>query len=495
MLITAHRPLLYRQPALVAAVLCVWAFGAWAQSDELLDTLIFDPVLIGSDAPVLAAGNLAGIRIDRLHDTESSRGGDVFARYDATEEANILAYQQAISDVERQDGPFAQNLVEQLLSLGRLLQLQARHEEAISVLERAEHISRVNNGLYDVQHFPIVESLVESFLALGDFAAVNNRQHYQEYLSRKLEDGATRVPALAGLGDQNMYTFGLALVERDDPNGPGSFSFGGGNVPTGSEISRTHAVNSLYRAKEHYSDAISQLIEDENFRNPRLLELEYKLLETLFLTGYSGEMIGNPHYYITSARRSANMPNRWKHLRRNREGYEAGIDIFERILLYMESDPSTPASEKVRAHLEYADWHLMFDWNDAAMAQYARAWDVAQKLTLDEAEIAGLFRPEYPMQLPLFTPKPNSREKFGISRKTNLDYNGWIDMRFTINGNGTARNIVQVDQSSNTTFDTATRLRRYLKNSPFRPGIENGATVSRDVNMRYYYSFQDSAFQ
>ena len=231
------------------------------------------------------------------------------------------------------------------------------------------------------------------------------------------------------------------------------------------------------------------------FRNPRLLELEYKLLETLFLTGYSREMIGNPHYYMTSARSTANMPNRWNHLRRNRDGYEAGIDIFERILLYMENDPTTPAEEIVRAHLEYADWHLVFDWNDAAMSQYARAWEVAQSLALDEAKIVELFRPDYPMQLPLFTPKPNSREKFGIKRETDLDYDGWIDMRFTINGNGTARNIELVNQSANTAFDTATRLRRYLKNSPFRPRIDNGETISReDVNMRYYYSFQNSWF-
>ncbi len=495
MLKTARHTPPRRQPVLVATVLCVIAFGAAAQGDEALDTLIFDPVMIVPESPLLASGNLSGARVNRLQDTVTGRGEGVFTGQDAAGDANIAAYQEVVNELERLEGPFAPDLVEQLLSLGRLLQQQERHEEAIARFERAEHISRVNNGLHNVQLFAIVESLVESHLALGDFAEVNDRQHYLEYLSGKLERNQVRLQSLAGLGDQNMYTFGLALVERDDPNGPGRLFFGGGDVPTASEISRIHAVNSLYRAKEHYSQAITRLIEEENFRNPRLLELEYKLLETLFLTGYSREMIGNPHYYMTSARSTANMPNRWNHLRRNRDGYEAGIDIFERILLYMENDPTTPAEEIVRAHLEYADWHLVFDWNDAAMSQYARAWEVAQSLALDEAKIVELFRPDYPMQLPLFTPKPNSREKFGIKRETDLDYDGWIDMRFTINGNGTARNIELVNQSANTAFDTATRLRRYLKNSPFRPRIDNGETISReDVNMRYYYSFQNSRF-
>lgn len=493
MLIAAKRLVSVVQPVILTTTLGITA--AYAQSDEALDTLVFDPVLIRDEAPLLAAGNLAQVRIGRLVDP--GFGDVVFtdaSGADMAESTNAIdAYQQAITRLERQDGQYAADLVEQLLPLARLYQQQGQHELAIAAFERADHISRVNNGLYHAQQFPIIEGQVESYLALGDFAAVNDRQKYLQYLSRKLGNAGTpaRAPSLAGLGDQNMYTFGLALMERDDPNGPGRLFFGGGDVPTASEISRIHAVNSLYRAKDHYADAISRMIEDRDYRTPRLLELEYKLLETLFLTGFSDEFIDNPHYYITSARSTANMPNRWKHLRRNREGYEAGVDIFERILTYMENDAAVSPEDKVRAHLEYADWHLVFAWNDAAISEYGNAWQLAQSLALDNDAMKTLFSPDYPMQLPLFTPKPNSREKFGISRETDLAYDGWIDMRFTINSNGTARNIQLVDQSESTTFGTAARLRRYLKNSPFRPRIADGDTVSReDVTMRYYYAFQ-----
>lgn len=483
-------------PALVLSGAGWLPVVASGQDAAVLDNMIFDPVLLEAGEPVMAAvpDPASTARLQAVVPEQADIAFPFPPDAPSSERmAAIAAYETEISDLERRNGQFAPALTEKLLSLGRLMQEQGAHTEAIAVLERADHVSRINNGLHHPEQVPIVESQVDSLLALGDFAAVNDKQHYLHYLTQKLEANGriAPVPALAGLGDQNMQAFGLSLVEQVAPSAPGSLRFGGMDTPSAPEIARIHAINSLYRAKSHYSDAISTIIDNGNYLNPRLLELEYKFLETLFLSGYGQELINNPHYYLTSARRTANQASRWTYLRRNSDGYEAGIETFERILAYLENDPETPAMERVRAHLEYGDWHLVFGWDEAAVVEYGRAWTLAQALGIDTDNMGALFSPDLPMQLPLFTPKPNSREKFGLDPGLPLDYDGHVDASFLINKNGTARNIKITGKSDNASHAVIGRLRRYLKNSPFRPRIEDGEPVTWEpVTMRYYYSFQ-----
>ncbi|HSH12448.1 MAG TPA: hypothetical protein VLA15_01820, partial [Desulfurivibrionaceae bacterium] len=276
MLQTAQRLATTVLPALAISVPGLFPAVAGGQDDDTLDTLIFEPVLLDVGKPVSGGGDPV-TTAGRLQEMASLEAGDIFppaGEVTAAERlAAIAAYEEDIAALERTEGQYAATLTEKLLSLGRLLQQQDDHSRAITVFERADHISRVNNGLYHPEQMAIVERQVESYLALGDFAAVNDKQHYLLYLSRKLDEigGLARVPALAGLGDQNMYAFDLALLEQRDDAARGSFRPGGMEAPGAPEIARYHAINSLFRAKSHYSDAIATLIENSSFLNPRLL--------------------------------------------------------------------------------------------------------------------------------------------------------------------------------------------------------------------------------
>lgn len=478
--------------SLALLVCCLLPAIAWSQDDDALDRLIFDPVLQADIKPPRVNGGLVtgrpappvGLFIPTLSPPapEPSRAmaGD------------FAAYAESIAMLEQDEGPFAPALVQDLLALAILHQGEGSHAIAIDLLNRADHISRVNNGLHHPEQFPVIEALIASYQAMEDYAAVNDMQRYLLYLNRKLqEDGSiARVPSLAGLGDRNMATFDRSLlVDGSEPGLPYRFGAQDMAAPVLPEMARYYALGSLYRAQSNYSAAISALLDNENFLHPRLLELEYKHLETLFLLGFANEFIDNPHYYLTSARRTANTPNRWTYLRRNKTGYEEGVKTFERILLYLDSDASVPGIEKVIARIEYADWQILFNYTQAATDLYEAAYALGLELGLGE-EIDGLFNPAYPVQLPLFSAKPNSREKYNVGMAEELSWDGYIDMAFDINRTGTVRDMRVLEKSPGTSFEMEERLRRYLKNSPFRPVVIDGETAGRDdLRMRYYYTF------
>ncbi len=85
---------------------------------------------------------------------------------------------EAVRAIEDEDGAYAPGLPQQLLGLGLAYQQEGRHAEAVETLNRAAHISRVNEGLYNAGDIPILEHLIESYAALGDWEHVDNR--YQQ---------------------------------------------------------------------------------------------------------------------------------------------------------------------------------------------------------------------------------------------------------------------------------------------------------------------------
>jgi len=140
--------------------------------------------------------------------------------------------------------------------------------------------------------------------------------------------------------------------------------------------------------------------------------------------------------------------------------------------------------------LELGDWHLLFDYSDAATNIYREAFAQALASGLSAEEIQALFDPSLPLQLPLFTSKPNSREKFGIEPSVSLDYDGYIDVNFSINRIGTANHIDVTGSSAGTTLALEKRLELYLKNSPFRPAVSAGDTIRKEMlQVRFYYMF------
>src|SRR5690606_26765202 len=75
---------------------------------------------------------------------------------------DIEQYRQQMAEPGNADGLFSQTLREQLEALASLLQQIGDHEGAITELENAMHIERVNEGLFTLEQIPLVQKLIAS---------------------------------------------------------------------------------------------------------------------------------------------------------------------------------------------------------------------------------------------------------------------------------------------------------------------------------------------
>ena len=91
---------------------------------------------------------------------------------------NAASYQFYITDLESRHGPYASGLAEQLLGLGVAYQSQGLHSQAVDIFKRGVHISRINSGLYNADQIPLLQRLINSLVAAGDYDTADERQYY-----------------------------------------------------------------------------------------------------------------------------------------------------------------------------------------------------------------------------------------------------------------------------------------------------------------------------
>lgn len=501
---TGRQPCRRTVAALTSAAftLCV-CLPALAQSPDELDRLIFDPVML--DASTLTEIPALTVPLQFLPLAMQGNGEDssnTSAPVDMPEQAdsepsaleitrNIASYNEAVSQLEADEGPFTPALYETLIDLASQYQLGGEHEEAIAVLERAEHISRVNHGLYHPEQFASIERMIDSYIALGEYAKASQKQRYLVYLSEQhygLFSPAT-LPSLVSLAENNMENF-TRVLQEDAPvfSFSTSTNLSGRRQPTPKEM----AFGNLYVAQQNYMRAIATMIENEQYFDPMLLDLEYSYLETLLLQAFRNAILEDPDYYLSDKRMSTGSLIKRDFYRRSATGYHYGKDSFERILIYLRNNPDAKIYQLVNALMEYGDWNMVFGRGQSAQEKYREAYELVERFNLEQETIDALFRPDLPVHLPLITAKPNSREKFGIPEDAELDYVGHIDLTFSVSRFGNAKGFRVLGKAGDASKNVERRLVRYLRNSPFRPSLNAEDKFSeREFTVRYYFTYAD----
>lgn len=471
----------------------------FSQSPNQLDLLIFEPAYIDENGVSQSYSRLQTFNFlsdDPGYSTTAENNRPTQSRAEINR--NIDAYRQALSDIESESGPFSQDLYETLLDLGTQYQQLGDHEAAIEIFERAEHISRINNGLFHPEQFASIEKMIESYLAIGDVITANQKQRYLVYLSQE-HFGARDIntlPSLLDLADRNMTSF------TDTLNGPtvptisfssGNNASGPGGAPSRTPTARELAFRNLFVAQQSYFRAIATMLDNEQYFNPLLLDLEYRFLETLFLQSFRMSIVKEPDYYLSERRHSTGSLITHDFNRRFSSGYAQGKNAFERIIIYISNNPDARLYQLVNALMEFGDWNMLFGRSNTAQDKYLEAYNLVNQMNVNQENIESLFRPAIPVHLPLFTAKPNSREKFDIPQDQQLDHEGYIDIAFTISRFGRAKRFDVLDASENSTSSIERRLRRFLRNSPFRPRLdEAGEFTEQRVTLRYYFSYAEA---
>ena len=137
--------------------------------------------LLYFDMPVLIVEGLDEVSPSPLAPTVDSELDPAFnQRVDS-----INQYNSAVSAIELDGGAWDDGLVEELAALGRLQQEQGDHLAAIETLDRAIHINRINAGLYTLEQIPVVEQLIQSYMALGDWEQADIYNNYLFHVQQK----------------------------------------------------------------------------------------------------------------------------------------------------------------------------------------------------------------------------------------------------------------------------------------------------------------------
>lgn len=480
---------LSRQGIIGTLLLLCWQAPLLAQQQYHADYLLFEahPLPPGpvSGMPFSSAAPSAPLRL--TGNSPAARPAPATPVDRPTVETTVAAYQSNLASFNDVDTPYSPELIEQLLGLSAAQQQLGDHTDALATLERAEFLSRVNNGLYSPEQFAVVELMVENLIDSGDMQQAMEKQQYLLYLQQQYygNDSKELAPGLERLGDWSMSVFNRGVT------GSNSVGFA---VSTGSRRApalspRGLAVMNLEIARFRYFQAIRNLVQARDLGNPQLPGLEEKFLQNLYLAGHRNGLISNPAFYIASRGSSTGSRISVNEFETNLQLHATGRDALQRLLFYQSRYHNTDATTLLNTMLNLADWHLLFNRRREAMTVYADSWKLVQSTPgLAEAS-TNLLQPPLPQQLPAFMALPHSRGHYGIAEDAVVEFDGYIDVSYDLTRNGDVENLRVVASSEGVPTVVERRLRRLLQGAPQRPRLQDGVPVaSTGIKVRYYFA-------
>lgn len=373
-------------------------------------------------------------------------------------------YDQAIVAIEQNGGAWDQALTEELAALGALQQQDGAHPQAIDTLSRAMHINRINEGLHTLGQVPLVERMIDSYAALGDWPSVDLYQNYLYFIQQKAygSDDPRLIPVLHRLGQWNIEAFNLGFGD-----------------PLGGRLSTAQLL----------FNAATRMVGIHFGRNDeRYVSYLRSVAHSAYLVSLHPDQMSEIDRidYLTSRenlRRQLNEP-------RSPEprGYQAGVDALQEVVDIYREEGSEPY-KLAEALANQADWQLMFDRFRAAQEIYEEAWQVLAETENGEELIAQLFGQVRP--IPTFANQATnlSLGSSDSQERQNLHYD-YADVSLSVNQFGAPRGVEVLTEETEENARQLSRLHREILRSIFRPKIVDGQIESSEGHMfryRYWY--------
>lgn len=384
---------------------------------------------------------------------ESAVDADPAATNELTETER--RYRDAVEAIEAGGGAYDPRLSQQLLGLGLTYQHVGRHHDAVEMLSRAAHITRVNEGLYSASGIPILEQLIESYAALGEWEEVGNRYHQMFRIHhRAFGSGDERIlPALEKLSSWHMHAYMEELGE--DP------------------------LNHLLTARNLYDSAASIIQTGHGLTDPRLANvLRRRALTDYYLAAYTP---ATETVQFSTGNGAAEMPSGVNYVLNS---YTAGREALATVVEIYEQNPDSTPVDKARALAELGDWHLLFRKRQSAMGIYREAWNLAYGPEgTAQATADPIF--DRPRALPIVPPEFDAAAIDATERTAT----GYVLVSFDVTEKGEADAIEIIEAEPTSAEAPIKRLRKRLQGTPFRPRFENGEPVATPgVKYRYVYA-------
>ena len=398
-------------------------------------------------------------RADSLAEMMAAESEAAIARLEAIDNYNAV-----IADLEGDGGAWNGGLVEELTSLGTLLQQQGSHEEAIKVLDRAIHINRINLGLHTVEQVSAIESKIQSYLALDQWQDADLTFEYLYYIQRRAY--GTRdprlIPVLNSIAEWNLRAFHLGHGEALGMRLNNALMFWNA---------------AAIMVKTHFGP------QDERFvtylrgiaNSSYLLSRNPEMMADLGRPQFRNEMeINRVHLGQPSSYES--------------KGFASGAQALTEILRY-EIEKRDDVLALADAFTNLADWYLLFGRRRAAEEQYGNAWRLLANQPNADALHKAYFGRVVPM--PSFVGEQKKGYELDAVRQTDepLD-SDYADLIFDVTDTGEVRDVRSLSAETEDNKNQLSRLRRVVRTSHFRPIIIDGVPQRSANNVfryRYWY--------
>ena len=283
--------------------------------------------------------------------------------------------QQQLAELESTVGQYDPALIETLSSLADSSTPLRLYSEASTLLARSLQIQRLSLGLFTPKQIPLILAKMDADARSGDWETVNDSMDYLYWLllGKIVSEGGELVDNLIRLSE-----FHLRGVINDTEN--------------------LQAYHYQQASKITYQAlAISE--EFLQADDPRLVELHYSLIKQLYLQSAAVERADDTAYAL----RAVVPGSKWVTPRRIAQAryYRAGLRLLNDMRRIVALSREDPAESLAMVDLYTADWHLLFDKNEAEAA-YKNASAGLRAADVDPNELKLLFATAEILPIPTF---------------------------------------------------------------------------------------------
>jgi hypothetical protein len=401
---------------------------------------VLKPVFKTLGCLTLAAATSGALPVcaQSLLDTLPKSADSEPAKVDTEQTLAIRAFEMAIGQLESEGGAYAAGIAEQVLGLAQLLQQQDRHLEAADWLKRGIHVARISGGLYSREQIPLLRAQIKSLVALGEYAAVDERQRYLYRVERQvLGEGLASANALMRQGEWQRDAFLLGIDEAEA------------------------APQRLLIMWDVYRLALNQLIGVYGSNKPALEPaLEGMLTSQYLIAGFRGYQQG-----FTSRSDELRLTAYTS------EAYKRGKSVLRALMELHAANNGDDATARARDLQRLGDWSWWFGNRREAMQPYSEAWDLAMTTDPSGDLVAELFATPAPL--------PDVEGIASVPEPTPRD-SGELVLSFGVSSSGRVTDLERLRAPDVEDSDPIDKLERLVRGIRFRPQIVDGEAVATE---------------
>ncbi len=357
-----------------------------------------------------------------------------------------------ISRIESESGAYSAKLSEHLLTLASHYQEKGKHQNAIEVYKRAIHVQRINEGLYNLNQVTMIERMIDSQIALGDWEEAADRHSHLFWLHQRNfgEDDPRMLPVLDKMSSWHLNAYAISPVNQH------------------------HHLSNAY---EMFQRSIGIVTKHHGETDTRLIKpLQGLAISNYYLARLNAQQqprraSSTPTHegaitFRNSAAAEAERRSRIDHYMLN--SYHSGKQAIQQMIEIFRADDDGDPANQIRAQVQLGDWYMLFDRPNSATDEYQAAYQAMSQyehLNDYKTQVFG-----QPRALPDL---PNIQAE---TRDAN-DPHDYVVVQYDVTARGDARNIEFLESKPKNSVGNRVMVRRSLKVAKFRPRFDQGEPV------------------